>query len=267
MYTSKCLILVSMVILLFFLSVAATAALDKDIVLYLPFDEGGGNKVVDQSDNGNDGTIQGNPAWVEGKSGKALEFNGIDDFVEVPNSSTLNITGTVTILAWVKLAEGWYPTQYGHIAGINKVGGQTEDAYYLNVGYYNEEHDKVSLGIIGKGTKETSLQGKTVVPQGEWAFVSGVFSPGKLMRVYLNGHLDGERTDVPDEMQVVPTSFTVGAIVASTGYSFKGAIDEVVVYSRALNSTGIETVMKSGPSSVKFTGKLAATWGKVKRGF
>jgi len=242
---------------------ATVVALDEDIVLYLPFNEGGGNEIADQSGNGNDGTIKGNPAWVEGKSGKALKFNGADDSVEVTNSPTLNITGAVTILAWINL-EGVYPNQYGHIAGINKVGGQTEDAYYLNVGYYDREHDKVSLGIIGEGVQETPVQGQTQVPQDVWTFVAGVFSPGEFMRVYINGQLDGELNTVPEKTQIAPTAFTVGAVVASTSYSFQGAIDEVVVYKRALTEDEIQRVMQIGPMSVTAAGKLAVTWGKIK---
>ena len=243
---------------------ATAAALDGDIVLYFSFDEGGGNEVVDQCGNGNDGAIQGNPAWVEGKSGEALEFNGLDDFVEVTNSPILNIAEAVTVLAWIN-PTGAYPSQYGHIAGINRVGGQTEDAYYLNVGYYNMEHDRVSLGIVGEGTQETKLQGQTQVPLDVWTFVAGVFSPGEFMKVYMDGVLDGELNAVPEKTQIAPTAFTVGAIVASTGYSFQGAIDEVVVYKRALTADEIQKVMQSGPFSVTSAGKLTVTWGEMKR--
>jgi len=241
-----------------------TVALDEDIVLYFSFDEGNGNEVVDQSGKGNNGTIQGNPVWVEGKSGGALEFNGSNDFVEVPNSPTVNIDGAVTILAWINL-KGEYPNQYGHIAGINRVGGQTEDAYYLNVGYYNREQDKVSMGIIGEGVQETPLQGETQVSQDVWTFVAGVFSPGEFMQVYINGELDGEMTAVPGQTQVAATSFTVGAVMASTDYSFQGVIDEVVVYKRALTEDEIQSVMEHGPFSVAAAGKMAVVWGEIKK--
>ena len=268
MYTSKCLFSVSVAILLVFLAAAATFALDKDIMLYLPFDEGNGDQVSDQSGHGNNGVIKGNPGWVEGKLGNALEFNGTSDFVEVANSATLNITDAVTVLAWIQLSKDWYPAQYGNIAGINRVGGQTADAYYLNVGYYSREHDKVSMGIIGEGVAETPLQGKTPVLQGEWVFVAGVFSGGKFMRVYLNGELDNELTSVPDKIQATTdTPFTVGAIAGSTDYSFQGTIDEVVVYSRALTTEEIKSIMARGIASVQFAGKLTVAWGEVKGDF
>ena len=117
----KCFVVALTAMLLAFLVAATAGALDEDIVLYFRFDEGEGNEVVDQSGNGNDGMIQGNPAWVEGMAGTALEFNGTDDYVEAPNSATLNITGAVTILAWIKLAPGWYPNVYTSLTQENKV--------------------------------------------------------------------------------------------------------------------------------------------------
>ena len=243
---------------------SAQNAIGGDLVSYWTFDEADmdGETVKDVFGE-NHGTIKGEPQMVEGKVGDALEFNGSSDFVEVPNSPTLNIADAVSIMAWIK-PTGGYPNQYGHIAGINRVGGQTEDSYYLNVGYYNREHDKVSLGIIGEGVVETPLQGQTQVAEDVWTFAAGVFSPGEFMRVYINGQLDGEGTSVPGKMQIAPTPFTMGAIVASTDYSFRGTIDEVIVYKRALTEDEIQTVMETGPISVDSAGKVATAWGRMK---
>jgi hypothetical protein len=243
---------------------SAQNGIGDGLVSYWTFDEADidGETVKDVFGE-NHGTIKGNPQMVEGKVGDALEFNGSDDFVEVPNSPTLNIADGVSILAWIK-PTGVYPNQYGHIAGINRVGGQTEDSYYLNVGYYDREHDKVSLGIIGEGVVETPLQGQTQVAQDVWTFAAGVFSPGEFMRVYINGQLDGELTSVPEKMQIAPTAFTMGAIVASTDYSFQGAIDEVIVFKRSLTEDEIQTVMETGPISVDSADKVATAWGRMK---
>lgn len=258
--------LFSTVVLTFMYSGMASAqdSIRDGLVSYWTFDEADvdGETVKDVFGE-NHGTMKGNPQMVEGKVGEALEFNGSNDFVEVPNSPTLNIADAVSIMAWIK-PTGGYPNQYGHIAGINRVGGQTEDAYYLNVGYYDREHDKVSLGIIGEGVVETPLQGQTQVFQDVWTFVAGVFSPGESMQVYMDGQLDGELTSVPSKMQIAPTAFTMGAIVASTDYSFQGIIDEVIVYRRALTEGEIQMVMKAGPLSVGSAGKLATAWGRMK---
>ena len=56
-------------------------------------DEASGTVVVDSSGNGNDGTFVGDPARLPGKIGGALDFDGIDDHVEVPESAELELPG------------------------------------------------------------------------------------------------------------------------------------------------------------------------------
>jgi len=64
------------------------------------FDEGSGTTAYDTSGNDNDGTING-ATWVDGKFGRALDFDGVDDYVEIPDDSSLDITEAITIEAWV----------------------------------------------------------------------------------------------------------------------------------------------------------------------
>ena len=52
------------------------AAENKNLVLYLSFDEGNGNAVKDLSGSRNDGKINGKVKWVNGKENNALEFGG-----------------------------------------------------------------------------------------------------------------------------------------------------------------------------------------------
>jgi hypothetical protein len=66
------------------------------------FDENSGDTAFDETENNNDGTLMpASPAWVSGYSGSALEFDGIDDYLEVPDSNSLDIPDEITIEAWV----------------------------------------------------------------------------------------------------------------------------------------------------------------------
>ena len=73
---------------------------ESSLVAWWRFDESSGITVLDSSGNRNDGKIYG-ASRVEGKSGKALRFDGVDDYVEVPSSDTLNLSDALTIEAWV----------------------------------------------------------------------------------------------------------------------------------------------------------------------
>ncbi len=77
-------------------------SLDKDLVAYWMFDEGTGRIVKDMTGNGHDGKFVGDPKWVTGKFGKALEFDGSSNYVEVPDDPSLAIKKDITFTLWFK---------------------------------------------------------------------------------------------------------------------------------------------------------------------
>jgi len=77
-----------LIIILLFAPFSAKAVLrDNTVVLYMPLDEGNGNEVKDISQSGKIGVLgtkgKDLPKWVNGKFGKALEFDGKTNYVEV----------------------------------------------------------------------------------------------------------------------------------------------------------------------------------------
>ena len=64
--------------------------------------EGSGSTLVDSSGSGNNGGLQGNPTWVTGQHGQAIRFDGSGDYAVVPDASSLDISGAITIAAWVR---------------------------------------------------------------------------------------------------------------------------------------------------------------------
>ncbi len=64
------------------------------------FDEGKGTVAEDLLGNELDGTLKGDPKWVDGKFGKALELDGSGAFVEVPGHE--NPREEITVSIWVK---------------------------------------------------------------------------------------------------------------------------------------------------------------------
>ena len=84
------------------LAVSSYAILDPDTIVGIwKFDEGKGDTTKDSSENGNDGELKNKPKWVDGKFGKALEFDG-SSFVDMGNDESLQFDGNVTIVFWVK---------------------------------------------------------------------------------------------------------------------------------------------------------------------
>jgi len=98
----KLFFLVSFVLVL---GVAGNAS--AELVAHWTFDEGSGDIAYDSSGNGNDGTLNGGPVWVVGKIGGALEFDGADDFVSVPDKPyiTFSSSDSYTLATWVYVPE------------------------------------------------------------------------------------------------------------------------------------------------------------------
>ncbi len=88
--------LIYLISFVFVLGLAAGIA-NADLVGYWKFDEGSGNTAYDLSNYTNDGTINGDPKWVAGKIGAALEFDGSDDYVDCGNDPSLNINDRITV--------------------------------------------------------------------------------------------------------------------------------------------------------------------------
>ena len=76
---------------------AAPQDFARGLVGHWTFDDGKGSIARDVSGRGNHGTVMGGAKWTQGIIGGALEFDGMDDFVSIPNESKFDITGSVTV--------------------------------------------------------------------------------------------------------------------------------------------------------------------------
>ncbi len=71
------------------------------------FNENSGTPTADATTNGNNGTLNG-PTWTTGRFEAGLNFDGVNDYVLVNDASSLDITGELTLEAWIKPTELTY---------------------------------------------------------------------------------------------------------------------------------------------------------------
>ncbi|HUV66418.1 MAG TPA: hypothetical protein VMW24_21190, partial [Sedimentisphaerales bacterium] len=97
----KLVYLISFVLVLGSAAGVANADITTGLLVYWPLNEGASSTVLDAAGNGHDGTFNGNPQWVDGKYGKALHFDGVDDYVthSLPGDQTY---AAFTVAVWVK---------------------------------------------------------------------------------------------------------------------------------------------------------------------
>ena len=244
-------------------TVDSTRAATTGLVAAYPFSEGSGTAVGDASGTGNSGTTS-NTTWsAAGKYGGALSFNGTSARVNIPNSSSLQLTTAMTLEAWVNpatVSSVWRDVLY-----------KGNDNYYLEATSSNGS--KPDAGLIAGGSYGDAY-GTAALSANTWSFLTETYD-GATLRLYVNG------------TQVAATAHT-GAITTSTsqlqiggdslyGQYFKGLIDEVRVYNTALSAAAIQTDMNtpiaaggdttppSAPgtlsASVVNAGELDLSWG------
>ena len=98
------------------------------------FDEGMGDVLHDSSGNGYDGDINGDATWVPGASGMALCFDGVDDYVEIPNTAHLDFESGFTLKAQVK-----FTSHNSDTLIVGKHVGGVRAGYFLGV--YDDQLD------------------------------------------------------------------------------------------------------------------------------
>lgn len=228
--------------------IATSVFADDTLLAYWSLDE----TVEDLSGNENHGEINGDPAWVEGKAGKALEFDGVDDFVFVEDSDSLDVVDALTLEAWIKPAS--IPG-----SGERKVVYKS-DAYLIKVKGSKISSDVHVNGWIG------SLYDTQPTPLDEWYHVAVVYD-GTAEILYINA-VEVDRKERAGKISVTSKHLGIGAIQKdfdSNPYDFfEGIIDEIKIYSRSMDADELTEEMESTSSAVNKAGKLATMWGDIK---
>lgn len=208
---------------------------------YWDFNDAAGNILHDKAGS-NDGTVYG-ATWNDG----ALSFNGTSSYVKVPDNSKLNSTSAITISLWIK------PTTLQGIA-LNK-----ELQYRLIAEDVNTS--KPSARIRTANTNWGPIQGQSNLVTNSWQYVALTYN-GSKWRMYYNGRLDVEVSD----NGLIASSYSddgnlyFGHIGPNRGRNndlfFKGSIDDIRIYDRALSASEISSEYNSG----RTTPPLCISW-------
>jgi|GEM_PF-2042617 len=193
-----------------------------------------GTAVTDKSGTGNNGTLVNGPISATGKLGEALLFDG-NDYVNL-NAAMVNAQQDVTLAAWV------YPTSVGNypaiIAKTNEwveLGSEYVLGMYKNTGRPE---------FIMRGSITTS---SNPLPLNQWSHVA-VVNSATSCRIYVNGVLDTTCSAKPSPPSTADT-WKIGTYVNGAG-QFKGSIDDVRIYNRALSADEISALHNSGAQSL-----------------
>ena len=246
-----------MVLLLISGGSLSSFAQDEHTVLLYTFESGNGKTVKDLSGKGNDGELMG-PKWGDGNPGGGLVFGGNAprDFVEIPDSESLDVVEGLTVEMWLYL-EAW------STAGGT---GATKETTY-KVGPRSDKKVLIRMTTDKHAWGAAVVAGKTDVPLKKWTHIAGTYD-GKSGegKIYIDGVLDGEGKIGGN---ITPNDDVLW-LGRGAGPFLQGRMDEVRISNIARSEQEIQELMNKGIEgvlAVKPQDKLATTWGKLKADF
>ncbi|MCG9127592.1 LamG domain-containing protein [Candidatus Poribacteria bacterium] len=251
---------ISFLILLFFslgvITVFALEPNDEAIVGVWLFED----NADDSSGNKNDGKINGDFKFGDGKFGKAVVAAGGGSIDVQDSNSIKSISEELTVAAWFRV-------DADSDTGIRKNG-----AFLLEDQSAGEPvPDSFSFRIWTDQGITPGFYGKTELEQKKWHHVAGTYD-GSKVEMYIDGEPDSENGALADNKgdwepewggkvqagQVLQLKFGPE--------SFTGGIDEIVILSRALEADEIKQLLNGWDEAfdVEPQDKLATTWSRIK---
>ena len=239
-------------------SVAAQQVWDANYVgvWHLSETVGGSGAIKDSTSNNNNGTDYGSPSLgASGLIGNAIDFDGVDDYISIPNSASLQFISSLTVEAWVRL----YTFGSGSdVDIILRKGEANPNDYQLAVC-----NQMLSLKI--EENDDQGLHSNISLTANNWYGATGTWN-GATRKVYLNGSEYGSASRTGD---IVPDTRAIYIGGRSTTDLSNGVIDEVrasnvsrtASWTRASYESGRDDLVDFGLEDMQNRHSLDATGG------
>ncbi len=246
------------VVAMMILALALPAA-QADLVGYWQFNEGTGTTAADSSGQGNTGSLTNmdGSEWEAGHTGapgdSALHFDGSNDFVNVPDSTSVSVRRDLALSAWVNLD--------AHSNSQKNIVAKSENNSYRwrLTGHATDPNEQWLLINDGTG-HEVHFDGGAPTA-GNWHHMAATVDfTERRVRFYVDGALtlaeDTSKTHIADH----GAPLRLGAYDGGGGESFDGLLDDIAVYGRWLSSDQIAS-LATGAAPASFAG---AAPGKIR---
>ncbi|MGA1791793.1 MAG: LamG-like jellyroll fold domain-containing protein [bacterium] len=218
-------------------------SLNEGLVGYYPFN---GN-ADDESGNENHGTVYGATLVSDRFENpySAYRFDGKDDFIEVPDSGSLDITGAITLTLWTKADV----EQYFRVGLIDKRPATEPSGGYDLVLLDQGDGSFAYFDLVISNTPLPSIVGSvksdTNLSDNQWHHIASTYD-GISMKMYIDGMLENSvsytdgyvENDALLYIGLFPYGYDDGH--GNEPNILNGVIDEVRIYSRALSESEIK---------------------------
>jgi hypothetical protein len=194
------------------------------------FDELAGTTVTDSSGGGQTGTISGAIRTTTGRFGGALSFDGVNDWVTIPDSNPLDLTTAMTIEAWIR------PSQVGTDWRTVLLKEQPGNLIYAL--YAGDGAGRPATHVFTTADRGTNATTTTAL--NTWTHLAATYDRTTL-RLYVNGTQAATRA-LTGNLRTSTGALRIGGNNIWAEW-FNGTIDEIRLYNRALTATEIQTDM------------------------
>lgn len=155
-------------------------------------------------------------------------FDGVDDYIDCGNGDSINITGALTVSAWINP----HTSVNGNFSFVSKAGDYPNSNYILR-GY------STGARFFLNGTTHSGNTASSFVA-GQWVNLIGIFRPGQSVDLYWNGSLSNGATTSTSTTTI--STITNPLLIGSNSdqsYIFDGDIGLVQIYNRALSASEV----------------------------
>jgi len=200
----------------------------------------------DSTVNTNHGSLIGGAATLEGKSGPGLSLNGSSAYAQCAHSPSLNISGDITLSAWV------YP-KTNLAAGmrvVDKMPVNTSSGYLL---------DTYPSNRVRFITLSNQFSTATALATGAWSHVVARYDKtGGIKTIHVNGEEAQAATNGVVNLQTNAQPLRFGANSALSGDWFNGLLDEVRISSQSRSEAWLKAEYHAGAGTLLMAGEEEA---------
>jgi hypothetical protein len=199
---------------------------------YWKFDEGSGSIAHDSSGNGNDGTVNG-ASWTGGISNGALQFDGISNFVGIPSSQSLTVSGNqISLELWMRPS---VTLEDSLASRINIMDKGDEYGFQMDAG-----SGIINFYVVFGSGMQPIATATNSWKAGTWYQIVGTYD-GANENVYVNGVLENTKPLSGNLRAGGYCPLSIGSYCYGTMNFFNGAIDEVKIYNYARTAGQIQS--------------------------
>ncbi len=209
-----------------------------DLIGYWPMDEMSGDTIGDSSGNSFNG-LAPNTSIAPGIIGNCRVLNGMDAEIDFDNCPEFNLVTPFSFAMWMKVNN---PQDWPFI--FSNAGDYR--GFWFRIGHdNNSDSARFDFNLQGDWLSD-GPQSQTVVHPGVWYHVAGVAKSDTELELYVNGHLDGQKTISPGYIATAVRNLKIG--IDANYYEespalMNGAVDEVRLFAKALTPEEIEPLI------------------------